>query len=346
MDNWCTIESDPAIFTELIESWGVKHVEVEEVFSLDEVPVPNALHPIYGFIFLFKWTNTPKIAPALTSYDPQLYFAKQVITNACATQALLSILLNNEDKINLSNELSELRSFGLQLDSYSRGLTIGQCQKIRETHNSFAPPEPFVKMGSKKATPKDDVFHFVAFIQKNDKVYELDGLQEGPVLLAEGVTSQNWPQHVFKQINTKIQEYSSEEIKFNLLVVKKSGLSDAKDRLNTIDNELVFLFQKAIAAGIQQNYVDESLSPEFKLTEFRPVIVNCPPEMILGHMGKLFEEKQNVLEELEEHKRVRKNRQEENARRKHNYLPFIFELFKIAGENGQLEQLWENANKK
>jgi len=346
MDNWCTIESDPGVFTELIESWGVKNVEVEEVFSLDNPPTPDSLQPIYGFIFLFKWTNKPKTALTLTSYDPQLYFAKQVITNACATQALLSILLNNEDRINLPSELSELRSFGLQLDSYSRGLTIGQCQKIRETHNSFAPPEPFVKMGSKKATSKDDVFHFVAFIYKNNRVYELDGLQEGPVLLGEGVSSQDWTSLAFKQINSKIQEYSSDEIKFNLLVVRSSGLAVAKERLNAIDNELFFLQQRAKALGIEQHYVDESLALEFVMTEFRPEIANCPPEMILEQMGKLFEEKQNVLEELDGQEQMRKERKEENERRKHNYLPFIFELFKHASENGQLEQLWEHAIKK
>lgn len=32
-DDWSTIESDPGIFTEILENIGCKHVELEELWS-------------------------------------------------------------------------------------------------------------------------------------------------------------------------------------------------------------------------------------------------------------------------------------------------------------------------
>ena len=136
MDNWCTIESDPGVFTELVEKIGCGSVAVEEIYTLEDQIALEALHPIYGLIFLFKWQKNPQPRECLQIYDSELFFAPQVIHNACATQALLSILLNIPD-LNMDTPLQEFKNFCMFLDPHSRGMAIGECEFLRTSHNSF-----------------------------------------------------------------------------------------------------------------------------------------------------------------------------------------------------------------
>ena len=53
-DSWCTIESDPGVFTELLEDLGVVGVELQELWSLDVESLAQC-GTIYWFIFLFQW---------------------------------------------------------------------------------------------------------------------------------------------------------------------------------------------------------------------------------------------------------------------------------------------------
>ena len=68
-------------------------------------------------IFLFKYPTTEKATdhPRDGSYDHEaaehLFFANQVIQNACGTQALLSVLLNKENEVNIGPKLKEFKDF-------------------------------------------------------------------------------------------------------------------------------------------------------------------------------------------------------------------------------------------
>jgi ubiquitin carboxyl-terminal hydrolase L5 len=87
-------QSDPGVFTELLNDIGVEDTEVSEIYSLDENEQQTD-GASYGLIFLFKWrqeTDEREVIDPL--HIPSLFFARQVVTNACATQAILSVILN------------------------------------------------------------------------------------------------------------------------------------------------------------------------------------------------------------------------------------------------------------
>jgi ubiquitin carboxyl-terminal hydrolase L5 len=67
---------------------------------------------VYGLIFLFKWRSEKDERPIDTSpAAAKVFFASQVINNACATQAILSVLLNCAGTLELGSELANFREF-------------------------------------------------------------------------------------------------------------------------------------------------------------------------------------------------------------------------------------------
>jgi ubiquitin carboxyl-terminal hydrolase L5 len=206
MSEWCTIESDPAVFTELIKNIGVKNVAVEEIYSLDDEDYIHTLQPIHGLIFLFKWQKDQAKRESLKYYDNDLFFVNQVITNACATQAIISVLLN-APKVDIGPELNNFKSFTYEMDPQTRGLALGESELIRSVHNSFAKPEPFMISHEKKPKKEGEAFHFISYVPFKGKVYELDGLQEGPILIGD-CTEDNWIAVAREEINKRILKYS------------------------------------------------------------------------------------------------------------------------------------------
>jgi ubiquitin carboxyl-terminal hydrolase L5 len=79
-----------------------------------------------------------------------------------------------------------VQAFTKDLPPDMRGEILGSAQGIRQAHNSFSPPESYLtEEKAKKATEDDDVYHFVSYIHKGGAIWELDGLQKGPIRCAE-----------------------------------------------------------------------------------------------------------------------------------------------------------------
>ena len=85
---------------------------------------------------------------------------------------------------------------------------------------------------SKTATDKDDVFHFVAYVPYQGRVYELDGLKQGPILLGEG---EDWLSVARPAIQARIERYASSEIRFNLMAVLKNRKVVMEERVSQLE---------------------------------------------------------------------------------------------------------------
>ncbi|KAJ5819231.1 hypothetical protein N7474_004822 [Penicillium riverlandense] len=242
---WSTIESDEGVFTSLIETLGVQDVQFEELISLDADTI-RSLGPVYGVIFLFKWTREAagarQEAPLDGSYDTSatdnsnLFFAAQTIQNACGTQAILSIILNQDHPpaplpaISLGTELRSFKDFTTGFPPELRGEALSNSEAIRSAHNTFARASPFA---DETARPQDeenaaDVYHFIAYTPVNGTLYELDGLQpypisHGPCDLA------SFPETVSEVLQRRIARYPPEETHFNLMAVVRDPRIAARE---------------------------------------------------------------------------------------------------------------------
>lgn len=148
----------------------------------------------------------------------QIFFAKQVIQNACATQAILSVLLNvNHSDIELGSTLGQFKEFTQSFDAYNKGLAMSNASQIRTVHNSFSRQTLF-ELDNKSNNKDEDVFHFISYLPINGRLYELDGLKEGPVDLGV-IGDTNFLDAVRPVIEKRIQKYSEGEIHFNLMAL-------------------------------------------------------------------------------------------------------------------------------
>ncbi|VVD01098.1 ubiquitin carboxyl-terminal hydrolase isozyme L5 [Leptidea sinapis] len=301
--NWCLIESDPGVFTQLIKTFGVKGVQVEEMWTIDEGIFEN-LRPVHGLIFLFKYVQHDEpSSPVVTDERLQkIYFAKQVINNACATQAVVSLLLNcNHPDVDLGPELTKLKEFSMSFDPKMRGLTLSNSQTIRAAHNSMAQQTLF-EIDPKMASKDEDTYHFIGYTEIDGRIYELDGLKEGPIDHGPVSAEQDWLDVVRPIIIRRINAYIDGEIHFSLMAI-------VSDRKMIYERQMDELLNENHVLGMETDDVENEVRRLKLLIEYED--------------AKMDKYKQDMI------------------RRRHNYLPFIITLLKILAEEKKLVPLYE-----
>lgn len=129
----------------------------------------------------------------------------------------------------------------------------------------------------------------------NGQLYELDGLQQGPISFGE-CTEETWLPLAREMIQQRIQKYAASEIRFNLLAI--------------VGDKLVQMQQEDQALTTQLTEVQTSENGDATLTD------ELQTQQVLLKQ-RISEEEQRRAAWLDE-----------NQRRRHNYVPLIFELLK------------------
>lgn len=159
--------------------------------------------------------------------DQGLFFAAQTIQNACGTQAILSVVLNNDEaggvdsrpKIDIGSSLRDFKDFTNGFPADLRGEALSNSDLIRDTHNTFAKSSPFADETQKDPNAgTEDAFHFIGYTIYNGVCYELDGLQPAPISHGP-CTAETFPKKIIEVLQNRINRYPGGEVRFNLMAV-------------------------------------------------------------------------------------------------------------------------------
>lgn len=304
------------------------------MFALEALTsAPCVCSEVFGCIFLFKWVEEEDERPTVDAPEEQgIFFAKQVIQDACATQAIISVLLNcTSPHLELGSSLTEFREFVGSFPADLKGAALADSETIRTAHNSFARPEPFM-VESKKATKDDDVYHFIAYVPINGAAYELDGLKEGPVMLGEiDASAPSWFSTVRPAIQKRFEAYAKERITFTLLAIVRNRKDAAEETIAVASAELDTIDRQLCEGDGRSDGAPDELSSRSALTGRRAEL-----------QADITEARSIVASEERKFRGYRRD----NVRRRHNWVPLTIELLKALAEAGKLGDLRKAARDK
>ncbi|KAG9509423.1 Ubiquitin carboxyl-terminal hydrolase calypso [Fragariocoptes setiger] len=253
---WHELESDPGLFTLLLEDIGA---QVEEIYDLQQkidshVPIASNIHTTKatrsrgcsnpGEIHNSNNDTAHQNQPDWTfvtddNIVKSIFFVRQFITNSCATHALLSILMNcgQHKELDLGDILKKLKDTTVELSPENKGCAIGSLPELAKAHNAHA---SYISRYNRRSlascsrvtgnqrtmlqqSNKHDTFHFVSFVPINNHLFELDGLQNYPIDHGPIGEHENWTEKFRQVITSRLWQKSCNgyagDIRYNLMAV-------------------------------------------------------------------------------------------------------------------------------
>ncbi|CAG0919109.1 unnamed protein product [Notodromas monacha] len=181
MEMWTPLESNPEVLTRLAHKVGVpEEWVVSDVFSLDPELLSMIPKPVAALILLLP-AGIPR--PDLTGdlilpeKQPRVFFMTQSVYNSCGTIALIHAVANSDIDVPRESPLGSIIHGTQDMSPLERGASLEAVEQLSEAHRETsqegqtAAPDP--QAGS--------LLHFVAFVHREGRLYELDGMRSGLV---------------------------------------------------------------------------------------------------------------------------------------------------------------------
>ncbi|KAG8197056.1 hypothetical protein JTE90_004325 [Oedothorax gibbosus] len=207
---WLRLESNPDVLNKFLEHLGVpQQWGISDIISLDDELLSMVPTPVLAVLLLFPISEKyndycneqEEIAKSDNqNIDPSLYYMYQTIKNGCGTVALIHAIANNHEHL----KLYPSSVAGKFIEDTKSMSPQDKAEFLEGSNEISAALKDSVSEEVRNAPPslEDMCPHFIALVQVNGKLYELDGRKTVPV--AHGDTN---PDSFLKDAARVCKEY-------------------------------------------------------------------------------------------------------------------------------------------
>ncbi|KAI9144850.1 ubiquitin carboxyl-terminal esterase L3 [Paraphysoderma sedebokerense] len=186
--NWRPLESNPEVLNKFIQELGVPNMfGFCDIFGLDPELLAMVPPGVQAVIFLFpvsekyekfRVEETERLKKEGQKISSKVYFMRQTIANACGTIAVVHSLCNNIESLAIGDSpIKRLFDATTNLSSDERGKYLESCKDIAKSHETTAQEGQTAPLEA----DADVDLHFVALVNVDGDLYELDGRKPFPI---------------------------------------------------------------------------------------------------------------------------------------------------------------------
>ncbi|RPA95060.1 cysteine proteinase [Choiromyces venosus 120613-1] len=375
---WATTLNDAPILEYIMRQVGCDDIAVKELYSMEEEYL-ELEKSCYGIIFLMPYNEHYETVSGeeLSTLPDGMWYSNQMADNACASYALLNILMNLKG-VPLGTQLEGFREFTKDLLPPHRGQAVDSFTSIKNAHNSFCfryeiedadmtlfdeaypedvKPEPKSKGRKARATSEEQQaaqdqvdqiqgpHHYIAYVRVAGSLWELDGLKQTPFKLGP-CDPDNFAACVGKRMRELTSRCKDMSIDFAIFALEAARGSKLEEQHQENARAI-----GAVERRLQEINSESCLSMEamksgiFVLqplpTETFTHLSELTEQQLLEHRAALIQKQREVEVEMDQLFNEESRKAVELARNRHDYEPFIFEMAAMVFER----QMEEKANK-
>jgi ubiquitin carboxyl-terminal hydrolase L3 len=221
---WFPLESNPSVMNYYIQKlgFGTAAYEMVDVYATEDWALEMIPQPVAAVVMLYPLTEkqTSFVDKTPGKDAPNVWFIKQRIGNACGTIGLLHALLNlpeplRDMNVSLGSWLHQFRLETINKNPLERAIVLESDNVISTLHSQATLNEE--NQTARGELDDNIITHFISLVCVDNKLYELDGRKEGPVLHGDTI-----PDRLLNDACKVVKEFMErdpDEMRFTILAL-------------------------------------------------------------------------------------------------------------------------------